>query len=73
MSRQYKDSESVPSVELCARLQEISSSIAKGNYSDLTMRIPAEVDRDADIVISEAGMRIKRLEAALEALEGDSE
>ena len=61
MSRTYRSGEAVPSSVLIQRLHEIASVISKGDYHELTMRIPAEVDRDADLVVSEAGMRLKRL------------
>lgn len=66
MSTRYKSPEDVPSAELCARLKELSKIIPEGREvmrDEFTMRIPAEVDRDADIVISEAANRIAKLEA----------
>lgn len=45
------------------RLNQIARAIADGNYRELTMRIPAEPDRDADLVISAAADEIDRLRA----------
>ena len=61
MSRTYENGSEVPMEVLISRLHEIASVISKGDHHELTMRIPAEVDRDADLVVSEAGMRLKRL------------
>jgi hypothetical protein len=43
------------------RLREISLAIASGNRSELSMRVPAEPDRDADLVIMAAADEIDRL------------
>lgn len=61
MSTKYKDPKEVPTTVLVARLKELADAVASGNFSELRMRIPAEVDRDADIVLAEVA---KRLEAA---------
>lgn len=61
MSRKYQSSDEVPLSVLCERLKELSSAISKGRETkerELTIRIPAEVDRDADIVLSEASLRL---------------
>lgn len=61
--------EDVPSDVLCARLKVLSDAVIEGKDAinrEFTMRIPAEVDRDADLVLAEAAARILRLEAMLD-------
>jgi hypothetical protein len=68
MSAKYKHGERVPSEELCKRLDELAHAVTQGRdaiLSEFTMRVPAEVDRDADLVISEAARRIRELEARI--------
>jgi lipid II:glycine glycyltransferase (peptidoglycan interpeptide bridge formation enzyme) len=77
MSTEYRTSRAVPTKILCDRLEELSCAIANGKRSierEFTMRVPAEVDRDPDLVLSEAARRIadfeyknKRLIEALQA------
>ncbi|RLI83665.1 MAG: hypothetical protein DRP01_08910 [Archaeoglobales archaeon] len=65
MGKIYKKSEDVPSEVLVARLRELSAVIADKSIhkgSEFSMRIPAECDRDADIVLSEAAIRLGKLE-----------
>ena len=69
MSTQYKFGDRVPSNVLCRRLLELSAAATKGPRSmemerEFTMRIPAELDRDADLVISAAARRIEELESS---------
>ena len=59
MSTKYEDPKLVPTSVLIERLKELADAIAKGNRDELTMRIPAEVDRDADIVLMEAAKRLE--------------
>lgn len=61
MSRYYKTSEEVPTDVLIARLKELSIAVADGLKDEFTMRIPAECDRDADIVLMEAAKRLQKL------------
>jgi len=68
MSNQYKFGDRVPSDVLCKRLLELSAAATKGPRSmemerEFTMRIPAELDRDADLVLSAAARRIEELES----------
>ena len=68
MSNKYKNGRDVPSDVLCARLRQLSDAVTKGRDSicrEFTMRVPAELDRDADLVLSEAAQRIEILEARL--------
>jgi hypothetical protein len=64
MSTKYQNSKDVPTSVLVARLEELSDAIAGGRESqarEFTMRIPAECDRDADLVLAEAARRLKAL------------
>lgn len=49
---------------LTTRLRELSKAIADGNRNELTMRVPAEPERDADLVLSTAADELTRLRAA---------
>lgn len=67
MSNKYKHGDRVPSEVLCARLKELVKAITAGDNGqslqrEFTMRVPAELDRDADCVLSEAANRIEELE-----------
>jgi hypothetical protein len=62
MSTQYKKSEDVPTKVLCERLRELANFVAKNDFSDFSMRVPAELDRDADLVLSEAANRLDMLD-----------
>lgn len=64
MSRKYTDTASVPTETLANRLDELANAITKGREAsdrEFTMRIPAECDRDADLVLSEAAKRLRGL------------
>jgi hypothetical protein len=60
-------------MDIIDRLHEIANAIADANYSELTMRIPAEPDRDADLVVSSAAREIARLRAELAECKQDAE
>lgn len=71
MSTKYKNSRDVPLNVIIARLSELSDAVAGGRGSqerEFTMRIPAECDRDADLVIDEAASRLAKLHAENETL-----
>lgn len=73
MSNRYRKSSEVPNSVLCQRLEELSEAVTrKGEDRDreLTLRIPAEVDRDVDLVLEEAARRIKHMESEIRDLEG---
>ncbi len=56
-----------PSDVLCKRLDELSKAVTQGRETvgrEFTMRVPAEPDRDADLVLSSAAERIRELEAS---------
>jgi len=64
LSRKYKDGSEVPNVVLADRLKELSSVVSNNRErmeSEFTMRIPAEVDRDADLVLMEASRRLRNI------------
>ncbi|WP_412535946.1 hypothetical protein [Marinobacter sp. MIT932201] len=67
MSTEFKSTRAVPLEKIITRLKGLSEAITKGgDYQDreFTMRIPAECDRDADLVIAEAATRLQQLQAA---------
>ena len=71
MSIKYNKPEDVPNAVLCERLNALSDAVTRGKEAisdEFTRRIPAEVDRDADIVLAEAARRIKMLENRLKPL-----
>jgi hypothetical protein len=71
MSTKYRNSRDVPLDVIITRLNGLSDAVAGGRKSqerEFTMRIPAECDRDADIVIAEAAVRLTKLHDENEAL-----
>ncbi len=60
MSTKYSNRKEVPTDIICSRLNELSDAVAKGNQGEFTMRVPAELDRDADIVLCEASIRLSQ-------------
>jgi hypothetical protein len=67
MSNLYKNPKDIPIELIKSRLNELAHCVADGKLSEFTMRIPAECDRDADIVLSEAANRIETMQAKLDA------
>lgn len=66
MSTKYKNSSDVPTEVLCKRIDQIITAITAGDSGksllrECTMRVPAEVDRDADLVLAEAARRLRGL------------
>ncbi len=71
MSHQYKDGDHIPTEVLAARPDELSHAVTDGKEAvsrEFTMRIPAERDRDADLVLHEAAKRLRELEAEIAGL-----
>ena len=71
MTTNYKSSRDVPMETIIGRLNELSDAVTRGHESmnrEFIMRIPAECDRDADLVIGDAAIRLDRLQADNEAL-----
>lgn len=70
MSTKYKHKDRVPTDVLAARLDELANAVVarmKGDAGpmdrEFTCRIPAEMDRDPDLVLSEAAKRLREYEA----------
>ncbi len=69
MSERYRDRKDIPNSVLADRLDALSDAVTKGREAvarEFTMRVPAENDRDADLVLSEAADRIRRVGLAAE-------
>jgi len=76
MSTIYKINDIVPTNVLANRLNELSDAVCKGPHEvhkQFDMRIPAELDRDADLVLSESARRMTELEAKLLLLQDEIE
>ena len=61
---------------LIKRLNELSDAVTKGRESvarEFTMRVPAEPDRDADLVLAKAAMEIDRLTKEVKRLKARHE
>jgi hypothetical protein len=57
-----------PSDVLCKRLDELAHAVADGPEArerEFTMRVPAELERDADLVLSQAAQHVRKLESAM--------
>jgi len=64
MSTKYRQSKDVPTEVICDRLKELSDVITKGEKQflrEFVMRVPAELDRDADLILCEAARRLREL------------
>ena len=64
MSTKYKTGKEVPNEVLIRRLKELSDAVTKGPKAvnrEFYMRVPAEVDFDADLVLAEAARRLQEL------------
>ena len=65
MSTTYKSSKDVPSYVLADRLDELARVVTNRNCaevrlpSEFSMSVPAEPDRDADLVMAEAARRLR--------------
>ena len=72
MSRQYKYGDRVPTDVLVKRLDELAMAVTKGQkgMDEFYMRIPAELDHDADLVMSECAMRLEKYEKVLRGMIG---
>lgn len=72
MSTQYRKSSEVPTEILAKRLSELADAVTKGPDSvrcEFTMRVPAELDHDADLVLSGASMRLTDLAEKLDLVD----
>ena len=64
MSTKYKKSSEVPMEVICDRLDELAHAVSEGPDSirrEFGMRVPAELDFDADLVLSIAAVRLREL------------
>lgn len=74
MSTTYKTGDHIPSEVLCQRLIELATAVTNGQPTilrEFTMRVPAERDHDADLVLVEAATRIIELETRITELTGE--
>ena len=73
MSRKYREPEEVPNKVIADRLDELASVVAGGDRNaisrEFVMRIPAELDRCPDLVMSIAASRLRELEEKAEAFD----
>jgi hypothetical protein len=79
MSTKYKHGDVVPTEVLAKRLDELSDAVVSRMNRDnatfereFTCRIPAELDRDADLVLSESSKRLIGLEKRIAELEEEN-
>lgn len=61
MSLRYQRSEDVPNGVLAARLDYLAGKVGIIDFGRLEMRVPAEVDQDADLVMAEAARRLRKI------------
>jgi len=76
MSTTYKAGDYIPSEILCQRLIDLATAVTKGQPTilrEFTMRVPAERDHDADLVLSEAAARIIELETRIAVLTSEAQ
>ena len=65
MSNKYKHGDRVPTKVLAYRLDELAKDVTKADLSQFVMRIPAELDRCPDLVMSQSAERLRALELAV--------
>ena len=73
MSNQYKEPTEVPTAALCKRMDELATAVTKGRAAverEFVMRIPAELDYDPDLVLSEASRRLEKAEKLIAQIAG---
>ena len=58
-------------MDITERLTELAYAAADNNWSEFSMRIPAEPERDADLVLLRAGKEIERLRSTITRLEAE--
>jgi hypothetical protein len=76
MSTKYKHGDAIPIDVIARRLEELSDAVVARMNCDnakfereFTCRIPAELDRDADVVLSEASLRLSKQQERIAELE----
>lgn len=80
MSTKYQHGDKVPTEVLAKRLDELSDAVvtimqgySKMFLREFTCRIPVELDRDADVVLSESALRLSEQEKQIAALKSKTE
>ena len=76
MSDEYKHSSNVPNEKLCLRLDELAHAVTKGHTcinKEFYMSIPAQLDVDADCVLSESANRIRAQDKEITSLRAELE
>ncbi|MBB20234.1 MAG: hypothetical protein CMP20_12345 [Rickettsiales bacterium] len=76
MSRAYRNSSDVPLDAIIKRLHELSDAVVGGRKTqaqEFVMRIPAECDHDADLVLAEAAVRLDALRKYNAELQAENE
>lgn len=71
MSNTYKHGNDVPVEVLATRLDQLSDAVTKNNMNEFTMRVPAELDRDADLVLMSASERLLSQQVTIGELGAD--
>lgn len=64
MSNKYKHADEIPTEVIVSRLKELAKAVTKGPDEvrrEFTMRVPAERDRDADLVLMEAAQQLEKV------------
>ncbi len=62
MSNKYRLSGDVPDSVLINRLEELSDAVTRGRDAinrEFFMSVPAQLDKDADLVLAEAARRLR--------------
>lgn len=67
MSSEYKEGDHIPTSVIAKRLYELADAVAIRDMSEFSMSIPVQLDRDADVVISEAAKRLRALDELIGA------
>lgn len=65
MSTEYKDPTQVPTEKLAYRLFRLAQAVFEGDYAEF-MRVPAELDHDAEFVLQEASRRLRASRTAFD-------
>ena len=60
-------------MDIVARLKQLAHAVADQNWNEFSMRIPADPERDADLVILSAAKEIEALRAELAECKGDAQ
>ena len=61
MTTKYKNSKDIPTAILIKRLKELVKACTIGRMNEFDMRVPAERDRDADLVLREVANRLEKM------------